>query len=122
MTGWSEVSYGMFFRLGFLDVWVKLIMSCVVSPSFSILVNGLPKRAFRPSRGIRQGDPFFPFLLLFITEGLSALLRDAISSGWLTSVVVASGSPTISHLLFANDSLIFHRDMVGCVHELHDVL
>ena len=44
-------------RMGFCDSWVALIMECISTVSYSILVNGEPSSTIFPSRGIRQGDP-----------------------------------------------------------------
>ena len=40
-------------KIGFNVRWVALIMSCINSASYSILVNGVPKGDIRPTRGIR---------------------------------------------------------------------
>ena len=40
-------------RSGFQQSWVNLIMECVTTLSYSILVNGEPKGMIYPSRGIR---------------------------------------------------------------------
>eukprot|EP00253_Pinus_taeda_P013273 PITA_13273 len=37
---------------GFFSMWVRWIMSLITSTQFSILVNGIPSRPFKPSRGI----------------------------------------------------------------------
>lgn len=48
---------GMMVKLGFAESFVNLIMSCVTSISFSVRVNGHYSELFKPTRGIRQGDP-----------------------------------------------------------------
>lgn len=53
---------------GFIRQYINLIFNCISTPIFSILVNGSPKGYFEASRGIRQGDPFSPFLLIIMVE------------------------------------------------------
>ena len=40
-------------RMGFIESWVAMIMLCVSTVTYSILINGEPKSFIRPSRGLR---------------------------------------------------------------------
>jgi hypothetical protein len=62
-------------KLGFSDHWINLVMKCVESVSLSVRVNGHYSDFFKPTRGIRQGDPISPYLFLLCSEGLSSLLK-----------------------------------------------
>ena len=68
-------------QMGFHGSWVALIMECITTVSYSILVNGEPKGLIKPSRGLRQGDPLSPYLFLFYVEGLNAIIRGAALKG-----------------------------------------
>ena len=61
-------------KMGFGEKWVKSIMECISTVSYSILVNGEPKGDIKPSRGIRQGDPLSPYLFLLCSEGSNRML------------------------------------------------
>ena len=67
--------------MGFHEDWVALIMQCIMTVSYSLLVNGEPKGLFRPSRGLKQRDPLSPYLFLFCAEGLNAILKEAALKG-----------------------------------------
>lgn len=84
-----------------------LIMMCINSVSYSVLINGEQCGYFTASRGIHQGDSLSPYLFLLCAEGLSSLLKQAVLDRRLTGVVACRGGPKISHLFFADDSLLF---------------
>ena len=103
---WSFVE-GMISRLGFIARWIELVMNCIMSVSYSVVVNGEPNGMIYPSRGLRQGDPLSPYLFLLCGEGFSTLLHRAEDSRELHGVVCSRGGPKIFHLFFVDDSLLF---------------
>jgi hypothetical protein len=94
-------------RLGFAEQWIRWIMVCVQSVSYCILINGCPVGAIQPSRGIRQGDPISPYLFLLCGEAFSALLQQAKRNRVITGIPTSPRGPRLSHLFFADDSIIF---------------
>ena len=83
-------------------------MGMVSSVSFSVCFNGEKLDSFKPTQGIRQGDPISPYLFLIAAEGLSCLLKSSSRSS-LTGIQVAPSAPTVNHLLFAVDSLLLFK-------------
>lgn len=52
-------------KMDFDRVWIRWIMACVSTVSFSVLLNGNSHGFIRPERGIRQGDPLSLFFLSY---------------------------------------------------------
>ena len=96
-------------RMGFYDKWINLMMICVKIVTYSILVNDEPHGLIQPTRGIRQGDLLSPFLFLLCTEGLHGLITKAAADGDLRGFSICKDGPKLTHLFFADDSLLFCR-------------
>ncbi|XP_024178363.1 uncharacterized protein LOC112184337 [Rosa chinensis] len=99
--------HSMLVKLGFSSKWINMVMSCVTSVSYSILVQGEPSEHIYPTRGIRQGDPLSPYLFILCDEGLSALISQAMDSGAIHGLKMCPQAPIPHHLFFADDSLLF---------------
>ncbi|KAA3478991.1 reverse transcriptase [Gossypium australe] len=94
-------------RMGFESCWINLIMQCISTVSYSVILNGQIGNSFYPSRGLRQGDPLSPFLFLICGEGLFSLMRLAQREEHFRGVKVSRSGPQISHLLFTDDCILF---------------
>ena len=109
-------------KLGFHDKWTRLVMSCVSSVTYAVWVNGVPYGQISPTRGLCQGDPLSPYLFLIVAEGLSALLHKAVREKKLRGIAASARGPRISHLFFADDSLIFGRATTMECNEIQRIL
>uniref|UniRef100_A0A803QAN7 Reverse transcriptase domain-containing protein n=1 Tax=Cannabis sativa TaxID=3483 RepID=A0A803QAN7_CANSA len=98
---------------GFSEKVCKIIMSCVTSVSYSVLLNGAPLAPFNPKRGLRQGDPLSPFLFILCSEVLSKLITRAEANGELSGVKVSRDAVPISHLFYADDAIFFCKATGG---------
>ena len=94
-------------KMGFQDRWVKLMMLCITTPSYSIQINGEPHGDISPTKGLPQGDPLSPYVFLMCTEGLHGLIRKTATKGDIRGVSLCQNGPKLTHLLFVNDNLIF---------------
>ena len=103
--------------MGFHEQWIFLIMECVTTVKYQVNVNGDLSDSFTPGRGLRQGDPLSPYLFLLCAEAFSALLKKGEDDGLIAGVKICNSAPSISHLLFADVSLILIRANEGdCGH------
>lgn len=96
-------------RMGFNERWVSLIMTCLKTLTYSVMVNGEPKGLINPMRGLRKEDPLSPFLFLLCLEGLHGLIQHAVIYRDITGFALCKRGPKLTHLFFANDSVLFCR-------------
>ena len=100
-------------EMGFGCKWIEWVKWCIFTASFSVLINGSSNGFFSSTRGLRQGDPLSPYLFFLGMEVFSLLIDKDVSGGFLIGYTLKGRNGeavTISHLLFADDILVFCRD------------
>lgn len=80
---------------------------------FSVLINGQPGRIFKPFRGLWQGDPLSPYIFPIVIEVLSWLINRAADLRFLDGIQLSMNVPKLTHLLFADDTLVFLKATSG---------
>lgn len=99
---------------GFGERWCNWKKHYITTARFLVLVNGIPVVVFNSSCGLKEDDPLSPVLFVLVMNMLSRMLEVAVD-GCLLSYFLVGGSSLrsviVSHLLFADDTLIrFHLD------------
>lgn len=79
--------------MGFSEEWRRLIMCCVSSVRYKVLINGSLFGQITPTRGLRQGDPLSPYLFVMCTEVLVQMLKRAEQMKKISGLRVARRAP-----------------------------
>lgn len=82
-------------------------MHYTTSSTISLKWNNEKLESFAPCRGLRQGDPMPPYLFVLCMEKVALLIQDKVHDQIWKPIKIASNGPSISHLLFADDCLLF---------------
>ena len=90
--------------------------------SYSVLINGEPKGRIISKKGLRQGDLISPYLFLLCAESLSAMIQREVRMVWINGVLVCRRVPQISHLFFADDSIIFCKVILEEANRVSQIL
>ena len=108
-VNWEALLY-LLNRMGFGVKWCKWIRSCISTIQFFVLINGSLADFFGSSRGLRQGDPLSPMLFLIMVEVFSRMLRRVEGASLIRGFNLEGrrdGGERVSHLLFADDTILF---------------
>lgn len=90
--------------------WINLIRSCLTNMDYTPITNGFKQLSFKPSREIRQGDPLSPYLFILVMDYLSVMITNYVAKGEWKPFKLNNNDFNISHLLFADDVLLFVKD------------
>ncbi|RVW57156.1 LINE-1 reverse transcriptase-like [Vitis vinifera] len=97
-------------KMGFGSKWIGWMWNCISTVKYSVLVNGVPAGFFSSTKGLRQGDPLSPYLFIMGMEVLSVLITRAAEGGFIQGCKIWRGreqAVKITHLLFADDTIVF---------------
>ncbi|KAK2634298.1 hypothetical protein Ddye_029090 [Dipteronia dyeriana] len=109
-------------KMEFPDIWVRLIMGCVSTVTYSFKLNGEIVGKFRPTKGLRQWDLLSPYLFILCVEGLSSLIKEAQIHGDISGFKCSMRGPAITHLFFTDNSLLFSKANERNCREVNKVL
>ena len=105
-----------------LEIWIQWIMQCVMNPGMSLLWNGEKTEAFTPQRGLRQGDPLSPYLFVLCMEKLFHQSEFSVANKEWKTIKLSRGGPSLSHVCFADDLILFAEASVSQIKVIHKVL
>uniref|UniRef100_A0A2N9FV45 Reverse transcriptase domain-containing protein n=1 Tax=Fagus sylvatica TaxID=28930 RepID=A0A2N9FV45_FAGSY len=86
-----------------------MLNECVSSVSFSILINGGKTNSFKHSRGLKQRDPLSPYLFILCQDVLSRLIDRQFNSGAINGVKMNPFGPAFTHVMYADDLMLFAK-------------
>lgn len=101
---------------------IKIIMACISSSSISILLNGGMLEPFRPSRGLRQGDPLSPYILSYAQNFLGSSLMNATKMGEWKPLKSSRSGTNFSYLFFIDDLVLFVEAILSTARAIEGVL
>ncbi|XP_057526473.1 uncharacterized protein LOC130805706 [Amaranthus tricolor] len=98
--------HDMLITLNFPPQVIKIIMVCITSTQYSLMVDGSPSNIFKPKRGLQQGDPLSSLLYVIGMEYLSRILMEAGGNQQFRFHLRCKGLK-LNHLCFADDLMLF---------------
>ena len=109
-------------RMGFNEKWINLIVNCINTVSYSVLITGVTHGCITPTRGLHQGDPISPYLFLLVSEGFTGLILEAARYKRLTGISICRNCPTMTHLPFVDNNILYCKATRQESRELLDIL
>lgn len=87
---------------------IKLIMICVTSPTFTLMLNGVLTVFSNSKMGLRQGNPMSPLLFVLCMKYFTRVIK-YVGKQETFKFHPRCGSLAMNHLYFADDMLFFSK-------------
>ncbi|XP_060216645.1 uncharacterized protein LOC132644105 [Lycium barbarum] len=94
-------------QFGFGEVIIDLVWRLLSNNWYLVLINGQSHGFFRSSRGVKQGDPLSPTLVIIAAEVLTRSLNKLHEKPSFIGYGMPKWSPQINHLSYAYDTILF---------------
>ncbi|XP_027150296.1 uncharacterized protein LOC113750530 [Coffea eugenioides] len=101
---------------GFGERWIVMVWRIISNVWFFVIVNGSICDFFKSAQEFRQGDPLSPALFIIGAEVLFRSLNQLVHQRGFQGFSVPRGCPTITHLGYADDVLIFSSATATFLH------
>lgn len=109
----------MMVALNFPHKFINIIMKCISSTSYALMINGSPTNTFAAKRGLWQGDPLSPLLFVIGMEYLSRSLKRMVGTfGFHPRCKIIK----LTHLCFADDLMLLRKGDVSSVRSICECL
>ncbi|GJS68035.1 RNA-directed DNA polymerase, eukaryota, reverse transcriptase zinc-binding domain protein [Tanacetum coccineum] len=96
--------------VGFHEVMVGWIMTCITSTSFSLCGNGEVCGYFKVGRGLRQGDLISPYIFTLVMKVLNMIMIKEIREFGKFKYHSGCKELKLTHMCFADDLILCNGD------------
>jgi mannosylglycoprotein endo-beta-mannosidase len=117
---WWDYLLSLMQHRGFPLKWRNWISALLATSTSQVMLNGIPLDPILHGRGLRQGDPLSPLLLILAIDPLHRLLQIATERGLLSKLNERAARFRAS--MYADDAVIFLKPTTTDFNNLKSIL
>ncbi|XP_059287637.1 uncharacterized mitochondrial protein AtMg01250-like [Lycium ferocissimum] len=108
--------------MGFSERVIDMVFKIISNNYYSVLVNGQQHGFIQSSRGVKQEDPLYPTLFIFVADVLSKNLNQLHQKPHFKGFGMPKWNSKVNHLSYADDMIIFTSADVVSLQLILDIL